>query len=117
MPTSRSPDRPQWHVLALAAHLDITQAPRLREQLIDSISEGHVHLIADLGGVEFIDSTGFGVLVGGLKRVRGSKGQIRLANPNQSVTRLLRITGLGKVFATFPTVQEAVSAPLVDDES
>jgi anti-sigma B factor antagonist len=105
--------------------VDVALADRVDELLAQPRSlgdvqvrgEGHVHLIADLGGVEFIDSTGFGVLVGGLKRVRGSKGQIRLANPNQSVTRLLRITGLGKVFATFPTVQEAVSAPLVDDES
>jgi anti-sigma B factor antagonist len=108
--------RPAWHVLPVPAHLDITQAPRLREQLIDAISQGHHHLVADLSGVEFIDSTGFGVLVGGLKRVRGSNGQIRLASPSGSVERLLRITGLVKVFQTFPTVEEAVSAPLSEGQ-
>src|ERR1700751_5168912 len=57
-------------VVDVEGEIDIYSAPRLRELLIDLVSTNHYQLIVDLDKVGFLDSTGLGVLVGGLKRVR-----------------------------------------------
>ena len=53
-------------------------APRLRELVIDLVGKGSYQLIVDLGKVGFLDSTGLGVLVGRLRRVRAHDGSLDL---------------------------------------
>ncbi len=65
-------------VVAVGGEIDVYTAPKLREQLVDLVAAGSHHLIVDMEGVEFLDSTGLGVLVGGLKRVRAHDGSLRL---------------------------------------
>ena len=57
-------------VLQVTGEVDVYTAPMLRERIRELAARGAVHLIADLGQVDFLDSTGLGVLVGGLKRLR-----------------------------------------------
>ena len=57
-------------VVVVGGEIDVYTAPKLREQLIDLVSAGNYHIVVDMENVEFLDSTGLGVLVGGLKRVR-----------------------------------------------
>jgi anti-sigma B factor antagonist len=87
--------------------LDVSTAPRLREQFIDVVDAGHTHVIADLSAVRFMDSTGLGVLVGGLKRVLARDGALRLAGAGRDVLRLLRITGLDRVLPVYPSIEQA----------
>ena len=54
-------------------------------------------------GVEFLDSTGLGVLVGGLKRVRAHDGSLRLVCTQERILKIFRITGLTKVFPIHAT--------------
>jgi anti-sigma B factor antagonist len=61
-------------------------------------------------GVEFLDSTGLGVLVGGLKRVRAHDGWIDLVCTQGRILRIFRITGLNKVFSIHDSVADAVAA-------
>lgn len=82
-------------------------APKLREQLVDLVGRGRYRIVVNLEGVEFMDSTGLGVLVGGLKRVKEQDGALVLAAPNQPVQRVLAITGLDQVFPVHSTVEEA----------
>jgi anti-sigma B factor antagonist len=58
--------------------------------------------------VEFLDSTGLGVLVGGLKRVRSYDGTLRLVCSQEKILKVFRITGLTKVFPIHATLQEAL---------
>jgi anti-sigma B factor antagonist len=97
-------------VVAVTGEIDVYTAPKLREQIVSLVDEGQYHLVVDMSGVEFLDSTGLGVLVGGLKRVRAHDGSLALVCNEERILKIFRITGLTKVFPIFPTVDEAVGA-------
>ena len=97
-------------VIDVAGTIDIDTAPRLRELLIDLVSRDNYQLIVNLERVEFLDSTGLGVLVGGLKRVRAHDGSLDLACTHERILKLFRITGLTNVFAIHDTVDQAIAA-------
>ena len=61
-------------VVDVEGEIDVYTAPRLRELLIELVNNGHYQLVVNMEKVEFLDSTGLGVLVGGLKRVRAHDG-------------------------------------------
>ncbi len=74
-----------------------------------SASERGDHkLIVDLTKVDFLDSTGLGALIGGQRRAKEFAGEIRLVAKEGQILRLLRITGLLKVFAVYPTLADAL---------
>ena len=85
-------------------------APRLRELLIDLVSKGCYQLVVNLDKVGFLDSTGLGVLVGGLKRVRAHDGSLDLVCTQQRILKIFRITGLTEVFGIYETVDQAIAA-------
>jgi anti-sigma B factor antagonist len=97
-------------VIAVGGEIDVYTAPKLRERLIGLVEDGSYQLIVDMEDVEFLDSTGLGVLVGGLKRVRAQDGWIDLVCTQSRILRIFRITGLNKVFAIYDTVTDAVAA-------
>src|SRR5215510_2678262 len=97
-------------VVRVGGEIDVYTAPKLREQLVDLVNAGRYHLVVDMEKVEFLDSTGLGVLVGGLKRVRAHDGSLRLVCTQERILKIFRITGLTKVFPIHDTVAEAVDA-------
>src|SRR4028119_292751 len=97
-------------VVEVGGEIDVYTAPRLREQLVDLVADGKYHLIVDMERVDFLDSTGLGVLVGGLKRVRAHDGSLRLVCTQERILKIFRITGLTKVFPIHSSVEEAVGA-------
>jgi len=97
-------------VVSVAGEIDVYTAPKLREQIVALVDEGQYHLVVDMSGVEFLDSTGLGVLVGGLKRVRAHDGSLSLVCNEERILKIFRITGLTKVFPIHSTVDEAVRA-------
>ena len=97
-------------VIDVAGTIDIYTAPRLRELLIDLVNTDNYQLIVNMDQVEFLDSTGLGVLVGGLKRVRAHDGSLDLVCTQERILKLFRITGLTKVFGIHETVDQAIAA-------
>ena len=97
-------------VIAVSGEIDVYTAPRLREALIGLVDAGNYRLIVDMEGVEFLDSTGLGVLVGGLKRVRAHDGGIDLVCTQGRILRIFRITGLSRVFDIYDSVDEALAS-------
>jgi len=69
-------------VVDVEGEIDVYTAPRLRELLIDLVNGGHYQLVVNMEKVEFLDSTGLGVLVGGLKR-RPEVGEVTLRRPRR----------------------------------
>ena len=89
---------------------DTPGAPRLRELLIDLVGTGSYQLVVNLDKVGFLDSTGLGVLVGSLKRVRAHDGSLDLVCTQQRILKILRIAGLTEVFGIYQTADQAIAA-------
>lgn len=68
------------------------------------------HLVLDLSGVNYIDSTGLGTLVGVYSSARGAGAEIKLAGLNQRLRDLLQITKLVTVFEVYDSVQQATGS-------
>ena len=98
-----------YAVLEVAGEIDVYTAPKLREKLIELVNEGSFHLVVDLERVDFLDSTGLGVLVGGLKRVRNHDGSLELVCTQDKILKIFRITGLTKVFPIHDSVADAIA--------
>jgi anti-sigma B factor antagonist len=96
-------------IVDVEGEIDVYTAPRLRELLIDLVNNGHYQLVVNMEKVEFLDSTGLGVLVGGLKRVRAHDGSLDLVCTQERILKIFRITGLTKVFGIHDTVDEAIT--------
>jgi len=94
-------------VITVEGEIDVYTAPKLREKLIDLVNKGKFHLLVDMEKVEFLDSTGLGVLVGGLKRVRAHDGSLELVCTQERILKIFRITGLTKVFGIHDSIAEA----------
>ena len=97
-------------VVDVEGEIDIYTAPGLRDLLIDLVSKNNYQLIVNVDKVEFLDSTGLGVLVGGLKRVRAHDGSLDLVCTRERILKIFRITGLTKVFGIHETVDQAIAA-------
>jgi anti-sigma B factor antagonist len=97
-------------VVDVGGEIDIYTAPRLRELLIDLVSKNNYQLVVNMDKVEFLDSTGLGVLVGGLKRVRAHDGLLDLVCTQERILKIFRTTGLTKVFGIHETVDQAIAA-------
>lgn len=96
-------------VLEVGGEVDVYTAPRLRERLVELIDGGARSVIVDLGRVDFLDSTGLGVLVGALKRLRAAGGGFGLVCDKEPLLKIFRITALDQVFPIHPTVDAAIA--------
>ena len=65
-------------------------------------------IVVDMDKVDFLDSTGLGVLVGGLKRVKSNEGELRLVVTQDRIMKIFDITGLSKVFPIHGSLDEAL---------
>jgi len=97
-------------IVSVGGEIDVYTAPKLRDQISDLVTSGKTSLIVDLEGVDFLDSTGLGVLVGGLKKVRAQDGTMSLICSQDRLLKIFRITGLAKVFTIHASEADALSA-------
>jgi anti-sigma B factor antagonist len=97
-------------VLRMAGEMDVYTSPKLRQQVADLAENGTIHVIADLRGIEFLDSTGLGALVGSLKRLRIREGSLMIVTSGGRILKLFQITGLTRAFALHSCVMDAISA-------
>jgi anti-sigma B factor antagonist len=93
--------------ISLEGEVDVYTAPKLKEELVALVQGGCTHLVIDLEHVGFIDSSGLGVLVSALRRVREKDGAVRIVCTRDSILKIFRITGLDKVFPIFADLAEA----------
>jgi anti-anti-sigma factor len=94
-------------VVRLIGRLDLLSAASLKQRLAQEVAEGRQHIIVDLIDVEFIDSSGLGALIGGLKAARVAGGDLRIARPREQARTVLRLTTLDRVLRGYETVEEA----------
>jgi anti-sigma B factor antagonist len=93
--------------------IDLSTVDKFREVLNELIIQGHVHVLVDLDDTDFIDSLGFGALVGARRKAHTFRGSLGIVCSADRILRLFRVTGLDRVFtitesvATQPPVPEA----------
>ena len=96
-------------VVAPTGRLDVAGAPALKDAIGEVVKNGPPKVVIDMEGVSFVDSTGLGSVIAALKLVRNSKGDLRLAAPNQQVRVVLELTTLDRVFPYYATVEDALT--------
>jgi anti-sigma B factor antagonist len=94
-------------VLRLSGELDLRNVPEVRQAIRGLIDEGFVNILINLSELEFIDSSGLGVLVGGLARVREKQGEIKIACSNRRILRVFEMTRLTQLFDIYQSEEEA----------
>ncbi len=95
-------------IVDVGGELELHNAPQLREELRAICDVDAPRLVVDLSHVSFIDSSGIGVLVGGLKRAREHGGTFALVCPQPRVRRVFEITGLLQAIPIFESLPEAL---------
>ncbi len=97
-------------VVSLAGEVDLSNHLALRSHLNDLIVDGHVHLVLDLRGVTFMDSTGLGALIGTRRRVHAFAGSLAIVLTHEAIRRVFEVTGLDNVFDLHDTLDAALAA-------
>jgi len=85
-------------------------ATLLNDKLHELIDTGQNKVIVDLSKVNWMNSSGLGILIGGLTTLRNNEGDLKLSGITERIENLLIITKLITVFETFETLEEAVKS-------
>ena len=96
-------------VLKVKGDVDLDSTHMLKEKILELLDVGNQLIVLDLGGVEFMDSSGLGTLVVSLKAAAEHDSEIRLADLRPAVRKVLDLTGLSRVFIVCDTAEEAVN--------
>ena len=98
-------------VLAAGGEIDLAASPLLHEHIARHVKAGTRHLIIDLSGATFIDSTAIGVLVGAVGSLREAcGGTLAVVCEHENVLKIFEISGLQAAIAMYRTREEAMSA-------
>jgi anti-sigma B factor antagonist len=100
---------PDFLMLTVEGEVDVYTAPLLRQKLVDLADSGTSRIIVNLEPVEFLDSTGLGVLVAALNRLRRQGGDVELICSQARILRVFEITGLTRVFTIHPSLDSVTS--------
>jgi anti-sigma B factor antagonist len=94
-------------VVVPRGRLTMVSARRLREIFGESVSNGHHRIVVDMAETTFLDSSGLGAIIAGLKAARQAGGDLRIARPTPAVLSVFELTNLDKVLRPRESVAEA----------
>ncbi len=112
-------ERGTWDVLHISGELDLVSSAVVRRRVHDVVAEGRHHLVLDLSGVRFCDSSGVGVLIASRRLLHSCKGMLRLILPARGavdgshVNRVLAALGVRRLFDVYPDVAAATGVAAV----
>ena len=98
-----------YHVLKPEGDLDVYTVGSLREAIGSLLERESPRVVVDLDGVPFMDSSGLGALMGGVRRLREAGGDLAIACTREQHLKLFTITGFGEGVSIAPTVEEAAA--------
>jgi anti-sigma B factor antagonist len=85
-------------IVRLTGDVDAYSSSQLRDRLAQLIDDGAESVVLDLSGLQFLDSTGLGVLVGAQKRLTQANGELVLRSPRPGARKVFELTGLDQIF-------------------
>lgn len=95
-------------VLCPRGRLNLLAASQLREVLARTVAAGRTHVVVDLSQTAFLDSSGLGALVAGLKTARQAGGDLRLACLPPQAEMVVKLTNLDRVLRPYASVEDAL---------
>ncbi len=95
-------------VITPQGRLNMVAAPRLRSLLTETVKGGRRRVVVDLSATEFMDSSGLGALIAGLKTARQAGGDLRIAQVTPQVAMVLQLTNLDRVLRAYDSVEAAL---------
>lgn len=98
-------------MVTVSGQVDVHTAPRLGRQLDELIAGGATRIVVDLARVDFMDSSGLGVLLAARRRLEPSGGALSLTGVPPRIVKILEVTGLTGAFAIHPAPGEAMPGP------
>lgn len=90
-------EKNRWE-LSICGEVDIYTSNQLKETFVDIFNENPQDIVIDTENLDYIDSTGLGVLIGALKRLKVKGKDIYIINTKPNVRKIFNITGLDKIF-------------------
>ena len=97
-------------IVSVSGNVDALTAPDLAKAVVDQIAEGHVNLVVNLIGVEFMSSAGLRTLLGAVKEARSQGGDLRIASTNPGIDKVLKMSGFHNIAKVFSSEDEAVAS-------
>ncbi len=96
----------------LSGELDLLTAPQLR-QIVEAELDSYervINIILVLDQVDFIDSSGLGVILGRYKSATQRGGKMLAVGPKPQITKILELAGVTRIIPIFPTTEDALTA-------
>lgn len=94
-------------VITVVGKLNMVSSPELRGIVADAVADGHSRVVVDLGQVDFIDSSGLGALISGLKAARNAGGDLKITGAGDQVKLVLQLTNMERVLLSADSVDLA----------
>ncbi|GAB4080916.1 STAS domain-containing protein [Modestobacter muralis] len=99
---------PDVAVVRPRGRLTMVHAADLRAVVAEALADGRTRVVIDLAHCEFMDSSGLGAIIGGLKAARQAGGDLRIAALQPQVMTVLQLTNLDRVLRPHGSVAEAL---------
>ena len=100
----------EWlQTISLAGELDAYTAPQLQEAVTGALSEGLIWLVVDLTQVDYIDSVGLGILIGGVKRAGERGGDLAVVSNRRNICKVFDVSGTAEMLNVVADVAAAVA--------
>jgi len=98
------------NLLPLEGEIDLHVSPRLQSSLARMIAKRPEHVVVDLSGVTFIDSSGLAVLINAMQDIKEYGGQFALAGINNNVRSIFETARLDQLFLIDPRDDQLLAA-------
>jgi len=97
----------KFMIVTLAGEVDLHYSPEARKQILAQLNNNY-HVLVDLSGVEYIDSSGIASLVEGFQLARSKQLEFGLVGVSEAARQVLELARLDKVFQIKPTIAEFI---------
>ena len=96
-------------VVTAPEEVDIANAAALKAALMEAARPDHALLVVDMSRTRFCDSAGLNALVGAARQARANGGEVRMVVVGEAVSRIVQLTGVDRVIAIYPSLEEALN--------
>ena len=97
-------------VIEATGRLDMVAAPQLKALVQSAVGEAKTPVVVELSGVQFMDSTGLGALISGLRTTRQAGSDLRIAGATAQVLSVLTMTRIDRIIQPYRSVEDALRA-------